>query len=72
MRISAVVHPECKEYFRLSNLDLYLLLEALDDIANEPPGDAVRLDHDEGLLLVSHLAQFAAGVANVRVGTCGD
>ena len=29
-----------------------LLLKALDDVAHEAPVDSVRLDHDEGALLV--------------------
>jgi len=34
-----------------------LLLEALDDLRDDPALDAVRLDHDEGALAVCHFCQ---------------
>ncbi len=37
----------------------HLLLKALDNLSDEPPGHAVRLDHDEGLLVVCHCARLA-------------
>jgi hypothetical protein len=35
----------------------YLSLETLNDLANQTPGDAVGLDHNEGLLVVGHFCR---------------
>ena len=44
----------------------YLLLKALDYLTDEPAGYAVRLDHDEGLLGVCHVARLALSDASFR------
>lgn len=40
----------------IGDLEKYhLRLKSLDDLADQTPGNAVRLDHDEGLLVVGHV-----------------
>ena len=48
-----------------------LLLESLDDVANQVPVDAVGLDHDEGALIVGGHGGGGGGVVAVEGGEQG-
>ena len=59
-RCFTVVKPPYNQHTSstVRNTINHLLLKALDDLPDEPPGHAVRLDHDEGLLGVCHIARL--------------